>query len=801
MEPQRWSQVEELYHSAAALQEGERRAFLEKACNGDPELRQEVESLLAHNQQAENFIECPAVEIAADLMTDGAQQSMVGKEVSHYRIVSLLGEGGMGVVYRAHDQRLERDVALKVLPAGTLADEAARKRFRKEALALSKINHPNIAVVYDFDTHEGMDFLVEELIEGVSLSEMVLRAPLSEREVLNLGSQLCEGLAAAHKQGVIHRDVKPANVRVTPDARVKILDFGLAQVLRNPGSKASDDVTASMTETQTVSGTLPYMSPQQLLNERLDARTDIWAAGCVLYEMATGRRPFLGSGPALVDAILHQQPPAISKLKPTSGALEAVIQKCLDKDPDKRYCSAQEIAVDLRRAISAPMSTGIRLRMKRWYTVVAVAAALTAVIAIGMFVESSFRRSSAGKQVAGAAALGQAVPHESYLAGLKHLERWDKAGNIDSAIVDFEQATKADPAFALGYSALAEAYWAKYRLDSNSRWVELVEANCRRAAELNNQLPAVYVILARVHNGKGEYNLALQEIQQALKLEPRDPDALLGEASVYASLGRAEEAESTFMKAAALRPQYWGGHYELGVFYYRQKRYGDAAAEFRKVIELTPDNAIAHATLGGMMQLLHRNDEAENTLKRSLELQPSYTAYTNLGALYYRQKRWAESAAMTRKALEINSHDYSAWANLGMAYEWLNQQKESDDAYRQELVQLEEIAKVSADDAEIQAQLALLYSRLKLREKAIPRIAAALARAPEDPSVLTDAATCYEYLGERNRALKFIEQALAKGLTVAQLEINPGLRNLILDPKFRRMLSNRKQSSSAQLRH
>jgi serine/threonine-protein kinase len=721
--------------------------------------------------------------------------------LSHYRVLEKIGEGGMGVVYRAHDERLERDVALKVLPAGALANEAARKRFRKEALTLSKINHPNIAMVYDFDTQEDTDFLVEELIEGVSLSEMVISAPLSEREIVNLGSQLCEGLAAAHKQGVIHCDLKPANIRVTPEARLKILDFGLAKVLRHPGSGAGDDVTASMTGTQTVSGTLPYMSPQQLLNERLDARSDIWAAGCVLYEMATARRPFLGSGPALIDAILHQQPPVISKLKPNiSGALEAVIQKCLDKDPDKRYYSAREIAVDLRRAVSAPMSTGIRLRLRRWYAALAVAAALTAVIGIGVFTESRFRKSSS-RQAAEVTAPGQVVPHESYLSGLKHLERWDKTGNIDGAIADFQQVVKTDPAFALGYSALAEAYWAKYRLDHNSRWIEQVEANCRRAAELNNQLPAVYVSLARVHNGKGEYNLALQEIQQALKLEPHDPDALLGEASVYASLGRTEEAESTFKKAAALRPQTWGGHYELGAFYYRQKRYDDAAAEFRRVIELTPDNAMAHATLGGMMQLLHQNDEAERELKRSLELQPSYAAYTNLGALYYRQRRWAESAAMTRKALQINSEDYSAWANLGMAYEWLNQQKESDEAYRQELVHLEKIAKINADDADVQAQLALLYSRLKQREKAIPRIEAALARAPEDPSILTDAAACYEYLGDRTRALKVIEKALAKGLTVAQVEIDPGLRTLILDPNVHRMLSDRKQSSSAQLGH
>ena len=274
--------------------------------------------------------------------------------LSHYRILERIGAGGMGVVYRARDQRLERDVALKVLPAGALADEAARKRFRKEALALSRLNHPNIATVHDFGTEEGTDFLVEELIEGLSLDVIVRGRPLSLKEIINLGSQLCEGLAEAHDRGVIHRDLKPGNVRVTPDARLKILDFGLAKVVQRADPL---DATASLTETQTISGTVPYMAPEQLLNKNLGAYTDIWAAGCVLYEMATGRRPFLGSGPALTDAILHHPPASSSVLdNKIAPGLQAIILKCLEKDPSLRYQSAREIALDLRRLVSSGAS-------------------------------------------------------------------------------------------------------------------------------------------------------------------------------------------------------------------------------------------------------------------------------------------------------------------------------------------------------------------------------------------------------------------------------------------------------------
>ncbi|HVP52031.1 MAG TPA: serine/threonine-protein kinase, partial [Terriglobales bacterium] len=267
--------------------------------------------------------------------------------LSHYRILEQIGAGGMGVVYRAHDEHLDCDVALKVLPPGKLADEAARKRFRKEALALSKVNHPNIAVVHDFDTQNGTDFLVEELIPGLSLSEMLVSGPLPERDIVNLGSQLAEGLQAAHQQGIIHRDLKPANIRVTPDVRLKILDFGLARVVR-PSSPTA--LTASETQAPSFAGTLPYMAPEQLLAERVDPRTDIWAVGCVLYEMATSRPPFLGYGPALIDAILHQPAPAASKLNSkVSPGLEAIILKCLDKNAENRYQSAKELAVDLRR--------------------------------------------------------------------------------------------------------------------------------------------------------------------------------------------------------------------------------------------------------------------------------------------------------------------------------------------------------------------------------------------------------------------------------------------------------------------
>jgi serine/threonine protein kinase/tetratricopeptide (TPR) repeat protein len=272
---------------------------------------------------------------------------MIGQTLGHYRVIEQIGAGGMGVVYRARDERLERDVALKVLPESMLEDAAALKFFRKEAHALSKLSHPNIATVHDFDVQDGVSFLVMEYIPGVTLDHMLSEGPLSEKEVLRLGVQLAQGLGAAHQEHLVHRDVKPSNLRVTPDGRLKILDFGLAKLVRTDQLDATESITGS----NQVAGTLPYMSPEQLQGQPVDQRTDIYSAGAVLYQMGTGRRPFPETYvPLLIESIVHKppQPPSTLNRKISAG-LESVILKTLDKDPDHRYQSAKELQVDLER--------------------------------------------------------------------------------------------------------------------------------------------------------------------------------------------------------------------------------------------------------------------------------------------------------------------------------------------------------------------------------------------------------------------------------------------------------------------
>ena len=231
---------------------------------------------------------------------------MQGTRLSRYRLLEQIGAGGMGVVYRAQDERLMRDVAIKVIGPGLLTDDAARRRFRKEALALSQLSHPNIAVIHDFDTHEGVDFLVMEHIAGVTLEQRLAAGPIPEPELLPLALQLVEALCSAHDQGVVHRDLKPGKLRITPEGRLKVLDFGLARIL-GPGTGAG--LTATLSEGQGAAGTLAYMAPEVLGGAPADERSDLYSLGAVLYEMATGCRPFAAdSALALMYAVLNSTP-------------------------------------------------------------------------------------------------------------------------------------------------------------------------------------------------------------------------------------------------------------------------------------------------------------------------------------------------------------------------------------------------------------------------------------------------------------------------------------------------------------
>jgi serine/threonine-protein kinase len=384
MEPQDRRRIEELYHAALERAPAERGAFLVAECGSDEALRREVLSLLARVPQAERLMEAPAAAAGTKkrALLDGAR-------LGPYEILDLVGAGGMGEVYRARDTRLGRDVAIKVLPAAAASDEDALARFGREARAVAALNHPHIATLFDIGEHEGAQYLAMELLEGETLAERVKRGPLREKDALRIGAEIAEALAAAHRQGVVHRDVKPANVVLTRTG-AKLLDFGLARLPGTPGAAGVALTAGSSLTTATLAGrlagTLPYMAPEQLEGREADARSDIWALGCVLHEMLAGRRAFEGNSPAgLIAAIEKDDAPSIVARRPGAPVgIDFLVRRCLRKDPAERWQSAQDLGAALEWITAAGPVAGVRGAGESRRRMAVIAAALTVAVLAGL---------------------------------------------------------------------------------------------------------------------------------------------------------------------------------------------------------------------------------------------------------------------------------------------------------------------------------------------------------------------------------------------------------------------------------
>lgn len=350
MSPERWQRVKDIFQSALERAPEERSAFLSSACGRDEALRKEVESLIAAHEKDGSFIDSPAYEAAAELLVDENSELRAGQTIEHYEILSTLGKGGMGEVYLAHDNKLGRKVALKFLPGFLTKDAERLRRFEQEARAASALNHPNIITIHEIGGSDDQRFIATEFIDGETLRQRMAQ-PMKIGETLSIGEQVASALAAAHAAGIIHRDIKPENIMIRPDGYVKVLDFGLAK-LAQPKETDAEDLTRRLAQTRTgaVMGTTAYMSPEQARGLAVDARTDIWSLGVVLYEIVTGRAPFEGSTTSdLLVSILEREPVALSSSSADVTELEWIVMKALTKDREDRYQTAREMHTDLRR--------------------------------------------------------------------------------------------------------------------------------------------------------------------------------------------------------------------------------------------------------------------------------------------------------------------------------------------------------------------------------------------------------------------------------------------------------------------
>jgi serine/threonine protein kinase/tetratricopeptide (TPR) repeat protein len=353
MEPGRWARITEIYHATIACPPEERASFVGQECHGDESLRRQVEAMVKSHERAGDFIETPAFALAPELLIDVQAVDLIGQSISHYQIESLLGVGGMGAVYLARDERLGRKVALKLLPEHLKADETQLSRFKTEARSASALNHPNILTVYEIGAEGTRRFIATEFIEGITLRASLMCGRMNLHDALEIAVQVASALVAAHEAGVVHRDLKPENIMLRPDGYVKVLDFGIAKLTEQRPASDDDEVGTTVvlqTRLGLVLGTARYMSPEQARGQTVDARSDIWSLGVVIYEMIAGIPPFAGETPSdCIASILTTEPLPLSGVLPEVPLnLESIVQKALCKNRDERYQTIKEMLADLR---------------------------------------------------------------------------------------------------------------------------------------------------------------------------------------------------------------------------------------------------------------------------------------------------------------------------------------------------------------------------------------------------------------------------------------------------------------------
>ena len=354
MTPEKWQKINEIFESVVDLDIDKKKSFIEKACGDDESLIREVESLLEANDQAGTFIGGNAAEDVGHLLRDKKAPVLTGESLGHYEIVSILGSGGMGNVYLAKDSKLDRSIAVKTLPDSFSRESNYVRRFRTEAKAAATLNHANVATIYSVEeTDDNHLFITMEYVEGKPLSQMIPQNGLSQRTFLEWFIAITDALSHAHDKGVVHRDIKPNNIMITPKGAPKILDFGLAQL--DKAKFSENDTTLNLTKTGQVIGTPAYMSPEQAEGKQSDHRSDIVRLGVLMYEAITGEKPFKGDNYAsIVSQLMTKEPRNIAEIKPdVPYLLTRVIMKCLSKDPRYRYQSMSEIRVILREIDSA----------------------------------------------------------------------------------------------------------------------------------------------------------------------------------------------------------------------------------------------------------------------------------------------------------------------------------------------------------------------------------------------------------------------------------------------------------------
>ncbi len=705
--------------------------------------------------------------------------ALAGRTIRHYRVLERIGAGGMGEVYRCHDEHLDREVALKVLSAGTLADDTARSRFRHEAQSCSRISHPNIAAVYDFDTEAGIDFLVTEYVPGTTLSERLAAGPLAESEVLRLGRQLAEGLAEAHSYGLVHRDLKPGNLRITPQGQLKILDFGLARTLAVVGA---DSPTSSSNTEGFVAGTLAYMAPEQLRGEPLDARSDLFAVGMVLYEMIAGEHPFPAAvAPAVIDAILHKAPSPLRWRRPeVSPRLEQIVLKCLEKDPGMRYQSCADLVADFRRASMPEEESGDSIAVLYFEN-------------MGGSAEHEYFRDGITEDI---------TTELSKIRGIRVFSRSAVLPFRDKPVTPAHVGRQLHAAYVLEGSLRREGL----RLRLNAKLISTATGHAVWAERYDRQLEDVFAIQDEVaHNIARALRVVLTESERRdiTKLPTADVQAydfyLRGRQFFHQFRRKGVDlARQMFARAIEIDPAYaraYAGIADCSSFLHMywdssQENLRQADEASRKALEIDPDLPEAHASRGLSASLKKQYDEAQKEFAVAIRLNPRlFEPYYFQARNYYAQGQLEKAAKWFEQAGRVLPEDYQAKMLLASALHGLGRADDARVAYERGLHAAEQHLILHPGDSRALYFGANALSQLEQRERALEWLDRALAIEPDEPNVYYNVACVYALLGEVERAIDCLEKSLTRGWVQREwMEHDPDLEPVRSHPRFQALL-------------
>lgn len=836
MKPDRWKQVRELYHAALDREPGSRAALLREACEGDEELYREVESLLRFESQADSFMEQPAFEIAARALAADDSQSLIGEQIGSYKILSLLGQGGMGEVYLAQDSRLGRRVALKLLPSLVTKDVSRLRRFEQEARAASALNHPNIITIYEIGDVDGRNFLATEFIDGETLRQRIVAGPLNFIEALNFAEQMASALAEAHAAGIIHRDIKPDNIMLRRDRIVKVLDFGLAKLTQEK-ERGPEDPTRALVHTSTglVMGTVTYMSPEQARGLAVDSRTDIWSLGVVLYEMIVGQIPFAGAtnSDVLVSILEREPAPLSNSVAEVPPELQRIVSKALQKDREDRYQTIKDLRIDLK-SLAREIDLAERdrkLRVAKQERITQERSGVSSSpfdsLAVLPFTISSASEDaeylSDGITESVINSLAQ-LPQLKVMARSTVFRYKDQkrdpreigrdlhvkavlTGRViphgDTLIVSAELVNVADGSQLWGEhykSNMTDIFDVQDEIST-----EISEKlRLKLTGEQQQKLTRRYTDNAEAYQLylKGRYwwnkrtidgmKKAVPYFEQAIETDPCYALAYAGLGDSYAMLGiySALPPKESFPKAKIAQQRALEidddlaeAHASLGfTLLYHDWDLPQAEKELRHAIKLNPGYASAHQWLGFCLGLTYRTEEAIAEMNLAQQLDP-FSASINYTAVWpvYWARRYDEAIRLYRAAVELHPDFWATHYWLGLAHEQKGE-------FAPAIAELEK-AKALGDSSWRLSGLGHAYALVGRKSDAHEVLKELKALAKERYVSAYDVAVVYAVLDERDETFDWLEKAFDnRDWLLIWLGVDPLFDTLRADGRFKSLL-------------